>query len=230
MRKRIYNVIMHKAYDSFMIFAIIFSLVPLCFHDSNFIFIVLEYTTTLFFITDYILRWITADQLYDRCAYIRYPFSFFAVIDLISILPTFAPVNAGLRLLRLLRLAKALKALKILRYSKSIERIIRVIHRERRPLLAVCALAGGYVVISAMIMFQVEPDSFETFFDALYWAMVTLTTVGYGDVYPHTEIGRLVSMLSACVGIAIVALPTSIITAGYTAELNEENKHESVFH
>lgn len=224
MHKRIYNVIMHKAYDSFMIFAIILSLVPLCFHASYFIFVVIEYATTSVFIADYILRWITSDHLYDRYAYIRYPFSFFAVIDLISILPTFAPVNAGLRLLRLLRLAKALKALKILRYSKSIERIIRVIHRERRPLLAVCALAIGYVVISAMIMFQVEPDSFGTFFDALYWAMVTLTTVGYGDVYPHTEIGRLVSMLAACVGIAIVALPTSIITAGYTAELNEENK------
>lgn len=224
MRERIYSMISHKAYDSFMIFAITLSIVPLCFHESNFIFVVVEYTTTLLFMIDYILRWITADQLYDRCAYIRYPFGFFAVIDLISILPTFAPVNAGLRLLRLLRLAKALKALKILRYSKSIERIIKVIQKERRPLLAVCALAVGYVIVSAMIMFQVEPDSFGTFFDALYWAMVTLTTVGYGDVYPHTEIGRLVSMLSACVGIAIVALPTSIITAGYMAELNGGDK------
>lgn len=224
MRIRIFNVISHKAYDSFMIFVIILSLIPLCFHDTNSIFIAIEYITTTIFIIDYILRWITANHLYSRLAYIRYPFGFFAVIDLISILPTFAPVSAGLRLLRLLRLAKALKTLKILRYSKSIERIIRVMHRERRPLLAVCALACGYVVVSAMIMFQVEPDSFGTFFDALYWAMVTLTTVGYGDVYPHTEIGRLVSMLSACVGIAIVALPTSIITAGYTAELNEENK------
>ena len=224
MRERIYNMISHKAYDSFMIFAIVLSLVPLCFHNGNFVFTAIEYTTTATFVCDYILRWITACYQYNRFAYIRYPFSFFAVIDLISILPTFAPVNAGLRLLRLLRLAKALKALKILRYSKSIERIIRVIHRERRPLLAVCALAGGYVIVSAMIMFQVEPDSFGTFFDALYWAMVTLTTVGYGDVYPHTEIGRLVSMLSACVGIAIVALPTSIITAGYTAELGKENQ------
>ena len=205
-----------------MIFAIIASLIPLCFHETNAAFISIEYTTTAIFIVDYILRWITSGYIYDKYAYIRYPFSFFAIIDLISILPTFAPVNAGLRLLRLLRLSKALKALKILRYSRSIERIISVIHKERRPLLAVCALACGYVIVSAMIMFQVEPDSFDTFFDAVYWAMVTLTTVGYGDVYPHTEIGRLVSMLSACVGIAVVALPTSIITAGYMAELNRE--------
>ena len=215
---------MRKAYDAAMICAIVISIIPLYFHTVYPAFMAVEYITTAIFICDYILRWITAGYQYNRFAYLRYPFGFFAVIDLISILPTFAPVNAGLRLLRLLRLAKALKALKILRYSKSIERIIKVIQKERRPLLAVCALAVGYVIVSAMIMFQVEPDSFGTFFDALYWAMVTLTTVGYGDVYPHTEIGRLVSMLSACVGIAIVALPTSIITAGYMAELNGGDK------
>lgn len=224
MRAKLHNILMRKAYDAAMICAIVISIIPLCFHTAYPAFKAIEYITTAMFVCDYILRWITAGYQYNRFAYLRYPFGFFAVIDLISILPTFAPVNAGLRLLRLLRLAKALKALKILRYSKSIERIIKVIQKERRPLLAVCALAVGYVIVSAMIMFQVEPDSFGTFFDALYWAMVTLTTVGYGDVYPHTEIGRLVSMLSACVGIAIVALPTSIITAGYMAELNGGDK------
>lgn len=77
-------------------------------------------------------------------------------------------------------------------------------------------------MISALIMFQVEPDSFETFFDAIYWAVVTLTTVGYGDIYPTSDIGRVVSMLSSFMGIAIVALPTGIITAGYMNELNKE--------
>ena len=86
---------------------------------------------------------------------------------------------------------------------------------------AVCVLAGGYILLSALIMFQVEPDSFETFFDAFYWAVVTLTTVGYGDVYPTTDIGRVVSMISSFMGIAIVALPTGIITAGYMNELNK---------
>ena len=71
-------------------------------------------------------------------------------------------------------------------------------------------------------MFQVEPDSFDTFFDAIYWAVVTLTTVGYGDIYPTSEIGRIVSMTSSFMGIAIVALPTGIITAGYMRELSRE--------
>ena len=87
---------------------------------------------------------------------------------------------------------------------------------------AVCVLAGGYIALSVLIMFQVEPDSFDTFFDAIYWAVVTLTTVGYGDIYPTSEIGRIVSMMSSFMGIAIVALPTGIITAGYMRELSRE--------
>lgn len=87
---------------------------------------------------------------------------------------------------------------------------------------AVCVLACGYIALSALIMFQVEPDSFDTFFDAIYWAIVTLTTVGYGDIYPTSEIGRIVSMMSSFMGIAIVALPTGIITAGYMRELSRE--------
>ena len=87
---------------------------------------------------------------------------------------------------------------------------------------AVCVLACGDIELSALIMFQVEPDSFDTFFDAIYWAVVTLTTVGYGDIYPTSEIGRIVSMMSSFMGIAIVALPTGIITAGYMRELSRE--------
>ena len=93
---------------------------------------------------------------------------------------------------------------------------MNVIKREKRALAAVCVLAGGYIALSALIMFQVEPDSFDTFFDAIYWA------VGYGDIYPTSEIGRIVSMMSSFMEIAIVALPTGIITAGYMRELSRE--------
>lgn len=89
--------------------------------------------------------------------------------------------------------------------------------------MAVCILSGGYILLSALVMFQVEPESFKTFFDAIYWAVVTLTTVGYGDLYPVSDIGRVVSMISSVMGIAIVALPTGIITAGYMSELNKDN-------
>ena len=80
-------------------------------------------------------------------------------------------------------------------------------------------LALGYIVISALVVFNVEPDSFDSFFDAIYWATVSLTTMGYGDIYPVTQIGRVVTMVSSLFGIAIVALPAGIITAGYMDEL-----------
>ena len=81
--------------------------------------------------------------------------------------------------------------------------------------MAVCTLALGYIIVSALIVFNVEGDSFETFFEAIYWATVSLTTVGYGDIYPVTTAGRIITMISSIFGIAIVALPAGIITAGY---------------
>ena len=173
---------------------------------------------------DYILRWITADYRFEdnsKMAFLKYPFSFYAIVDLLSILPSLTVLNSGFKLLRLFRLNRAFKALKLLRYSRSFNLILSVVKRERKALIAVLVLAGGYILLSALIMFQVEPDSFETFFDAIYWAVVTLTTVGYGDIYPTSDMGRVVSMISSFMGIAIVALPTGIITAGYMEKLNE---------
>ena len=95
---------------------------------------------------------------------------------------------------------------------------------QRKVLSAVGSLAVAYILISALVIYNVEPDSFNTFFDAIYWATVSLTTVGYGDIYPVTVIGRLVTMLSSVLGIAIIALPAGVITAGYMSEIkNSDN-------
>lgn len=83
--------------------------------------------------------------------------------------------------------------------------------------------SAGYILLSALIMFSVEPSSVETFFDAVYWSVITLTTVGYGDIYPISDIGRVVSMISSLMGIAVVAMPTGIITAGFMNELYNIN-------
>ena len=74
-----------------------------------------------------------------------------------------------------------------------------------------------------MIIYNVEPDTFDTYFDAIYWATVSLTTVGYGDIYPVSTMGRIITMVSSVFGIAIVALPAGIITAGYMNELEKNN-------
>lgn len=220
-------------YDRFMLVCIAASILPLCFKETNALFRWLDRITVAVFIVDYLLRWATADYKFGGNpvkAYLRYPFSFYAIVDLLSILPSVTVLNTGFKLFRLFRLNKAFKALKLLRYSRSFNLIMSVIRRERRALMAVCVLAGGYILLSALIMFQVEPDSFATFFDVIYWAVVTLTTVGYGDIYPTSEIGRVVGMLSSFMGIAIVALPTGIITAGYRSELakpEEDGQRES---
>lgn len=234
-RRRVYEVIEVAGkddrdsliYDRFMFACIAASIFPLCFKETNAAFLWLDRATVSVFIVDYLLRWGTADLKYEKLgkwAFLRYPFSFFGIVDLLSILPSLTVLNGSFKLFRLFRLNRALRALKFLRYSRSFTLIINVIKREKRALAAVCVLAGGYIALSALIMFQVEPESFNTFFDAVYWAVVTLTTVGYGDIYPTSEIGRIVSMTSSFMGIAIVALPTGIITAGYMHELSREQR------
>lgn len=97
-----------------------------------------------------------------------------------------------------------------------------MVKNSKDALIAVCTFAVGYILVSALIIFNVEGDSFETFFDAIYWATVSLTTVGYGDIYQITTAGRIVTMISSFFGIAVVALPAGIITAGYMDALNDD--------
>ena len=235
MRKHIYEIIekaegndrLSAVYDYSMIVIIILSLIPLAFKtDSNFL-IVLDKSTVAVFIIDYFLRWLTADYKFSKkgvSSFLKYPFSLMAIIDLISILPSLSIINSGFKVLRVLRMIRAMRVfrvLKAMRYSKSFEIIGNVLRSSKESLLAVCALAGGYIMVSALIIFNVEPDSFNSFFDAVYWATVSLTTVGYGDIYPVSTMGRIITMISSVFGIAIVALPAGIITAGYMNEIDK---------
>ncbi len=241
MRKRIYEIIeksngkdiISSIYDYLMIVIIIVSLVPLAFKSDTKVFVIIDKACVTIFIIDYLLRWITADYKYEKkgiVSFLRYPFSFMAIIDLLSILPSLTIINDGLKVLRVLRMIRALRVLRVfkaMRYSKSFEIIGNVLHSSRDSLIAVCALAGGYILVSALVVFNVEPDSFESFFDAVYWATVSLTTVGYGDIYPVSKVGRIITMISSVFGIAIVALPAGIITAGYMNEIEKDkNKGE----
>ena len=131
-------------------------------------------------------------------------------------------MNKGFKALRLLRMVRALRAIRFIRESRSFRVIGNVLRRERALLLSVGALAVGYVLACALVVFNVEPDSFGTFFDAVYWACVSLTTVGYGDIYPVSDLGRVVTMLSSLIGVALIALPAGIITGGYMDEMRRE--------
>lgn len=238
MRKRLFEIIeksngndkFSTIYDIFMLITIMASLVPLAFKHSDYTFVLIDKICVTIFILDYFLRLLTADLKYEDKSiksFVKYPFSFMAIIDLLAILPSLSVINQGFKTLRLFRMIRAFRVFRVfkaLRYSKSMERIITVLKNSKDSLSAVGTLAIAYILISALIIFNVEPDSFNDFYDAIYWATVSLTTVGYGDIYPITAIGKFVSMISSLFGIAIVALPSGIITAGYLKELGKENE------
>ena len=239
-RRRLYEVIeksnnkdlASSIYDIFMILTILTSLVPLFFKKDNQAFKIIDKVTVSIFIIDYLLRWITADyKLHKKpiVAILMYPFTFMALIDLLSILPSLSIINQGFKALRVLRMIRAFRVVrvfKVARYSKSFRIIGNVLKNSKEPLIAVCVLALGYIFISALIIYNVEPDSFKNFFAAIYWATVSLTTVGYGDIYPVSTLGRTITMISSIFGIAIVALPAGIITAGYMNEINKKKDEE----
>ena len=239
MRKRIFEIIEVAAphdkasmvYDSFMFGVILCSLIPLAFKTTNPGFELIGSIASCVFMIDYILRLSTADYKLERgkISFLLYPFTGMAIIDLLSILPAFSALFTSLRLTQLVRTFRTFRvfrAFKAFRYIKSLRIIAEVIRSQRRPLMAVCTMAAGYVSISALIVFNIEPQTFDSFFEAIYWATVSLTTVGYGDIYPVTTTGRVVTMLSSFVGIAVVALPSGIITAGYMEEIRAERSAE----
>ena len=226
MRNRLYSLLNGDGraamwYGRVMTILIVASLLPLCFKGSSPILETIEYACVLVFIVDYLARWATADLKLRKGAlsFLIYPFTPMAIIDLVSILPVFNALNDALRTLRVLRLFRALRAFKLIRYSKSTSAIAAVFEKQREALLAVLCLAIAYILVSALVIFNVEPDTFNTFFDAVYWAVVSLTTVGYGDLYPYSDVGRTIAMISSLMGVAVVALPSGIITAGMLDEL-----------
>lgn len=237
MRKKIYEIIepsddggkLSSVYDLIMMSTIVISIIPLAFKTDNLFFRWIDYITVAIFILDYILRLVTADIKLKKsvASFFLYPITPMAIIDLLSILPSVTVLNSGFRLLKLFRLLRTLKVLhafKFLRYSKSFEIISNVFKKQKKVLAAVATMAVAYVLVSALVIYNVEPESFETFFDAIYWATISLTTVGYGDIYPVSTIGRIVTMISSVFGIAIIALPSGVITAGYLAEINKDDE------
>lgn len=237
MRKRLYEIIEQYRdkdwasliYDIVMLVAIVASIVPLMFVEDHPAFKIIEIVTVTLFIIDYLLRWITADYRLGKkgMSFMMYPFTGWAIIDLLSILPGLSLVGRGFKIFRLTRLLRILRLFKLFRYSDKIQVLWKVLRKEKSVLLTVLGIAVFYVFLTALIMFNAEPHvnpvtgakTFEDFFDALYWATVTLTTVGYGDMIPVTDIGRFVSMLSSLFGVAIIALPSGVITASYLDEL-----------
>lgn len=221
-----------QVYDCIMLIAIIIGTAPLLFRVQHPIFWYFDVFSGACYIVDYLLRWTISDFHSNKpkwVAFLTYPFTPIAIIDLLSILPTINLLQPVFKLTRISRLFKILRFIKIVHYFEPLEIFVTVVKKQRKLLLAVLSLAFFDIFITAIIMFQTEKEIdpvtgeyiFKTFFDAFYWAACTLTTVGYGDLYPVSNLGRTISIFSSLLGIAVIALPSSIITAGYIEELRK---------
>ena len=231
-RKTIYEIVGQsednktgKIYDGFMIICIISSIMPLCSTEQNILFYFIDKITVTVFIIDYILRLITADYSSDKTGimpFIIYPLRPMAIVDLLSILPSLTDLSYAFKVFRIIRLFKSVRVFKFFRYSKNIQIIINVLARKKDALIAVGVMALSYIFITALIVFQVEPYTFNNFFHALYWATISLATVGYGDIYPISNLGKMISMVSSLLGVAVVALPSGIIISGFMEEIEKK--------
>lgn len=226
---------MSRIYDRVMLVAIVIGIFPLLFRTHYELFWYFDLVSCVCFIVDYLLRWVTSvirSEKHSWVAAVRYPFTPMAIIDLLSILPTINLLTPTFKVARVSRLLRLLRVVKVIRYFEPLEIIIAVIRKQMKILQAVLSVALFYIFVTAMIMFNAEEDInpetgeylFESFFDAFYWASCTLTTVGYGDLYPISTTGRVISIISSMVGIAIIALPSGVITAGYLDELRERKE------
>jgi len=231
-RKKIYQMVhiyekntISVIYKYFMSIVIIISMIPLMLKEEILLLKYAEFICLIVFGVDYILRWSTADYKFgvkSMVSFVKYPFRLISIIDFMSIVALLISITGYFDKFEAASVFTVFRIIRIFRYSKSARTILGILKKSRKPLSAVGGLAIGYIVVSAIIIFNVEPESFQTFFDAVYWATVSLTTVGYGDIYPITFLGRIVAMISSFFGIAIVALPAGIVTAEYLNVIKTE--------
>ncbi|SEL74921.1 MULTISPECIES: ion transporter [unclassified Butyrivibrio] len=188
----------------------------------------IEKWTVLFFAIDYILRAICSKCLYpdrsDFMALVLYFFSFSGIIDLLSFLPYYMPFffPAGAAAFRMFRVARIFRLFRINAYYDSLNVITEVIKSKSQQLLSSVFIIAVMMLASSLCMYSLEheaqPDVFENAFSGIWWAASTLLTVGYGDIYPKTILGKVFGILLAFLGVGIVAIPTGIISAGFVEQ------------
>ncbi len=197
----------------------------------------IEFVSIIIFTVEYALRIWTANLLYPELnpirARIRYVTSPMAIIDLISILPFLVPVLHTYNLVgvRVFRLVRLLRIFKLNRYSDALAAIGDVFRRKSQQMVASVFFVFMILILASLLIYYAEhdaqPDQFENAFSGLWWAVATLTTVGYGDLYPITPLGRFLGAVIAILGIGMVAVPTSILSAGFMEMLEKETSGEN---
>lgn len=196
---------------------------------------VIEYVSVALFSVEYVLRvWSSREApgiTNPITGRIRFASRPLMLIDLLAIVPAYVPfLGVDLRFARALRLMRVFRIMRVARYSAAMQALGRVfLHRRHELILTGSALGLVLVISSSALYFTergVQPDSFGSIPETMWWAVATLTTVGYGDVYPMTNFGRLLGGIVALLGVCVVAIPTAIIGAGFMDELRSSRSHD----
>jgi voltage-gated potassium channel len=234
-----YDDLEKQKYDLFDVFlavliilnvsSVILETVPSLYERFGHLFKGFEVFSVIVFTIEYVLRlWsCTEKNEYKAPVWgrIKYAFSFMALVDLFSFLPFYLPmvISADLRFLRALRLFRLIRVLKIGHYSEAVKSFGRVIKAKKAELLTAIFAMIILLVISSSLLYFVEhdaqPDKFGSIPDAMWWGVVTLTTVGYGDIYPITVLGKFLASIMSLLGIGLFALPAGILSAGFIEEI-----------
>ena len=240
-----------KFYDIFSAFAIFVNLAVTFLYTYAHIRVQHGYTlqtiesiTIAFFAFDYVLRLWTAEIRYPvktrREATFKYVFSFTGLIDLLSFLPHYLPIffPVGAVAFRMFRVVRLFKLFRINPYHDSLSVIGEVLSSKRQQLLSSVFIILVLTLASSLCMYSVEnvaqPDVFTDAFSGIWWAVMTILTVGYGEIYPITTLGKLLALVITFLGVGMVAIPTAIISAGFVDQysrikrLSEFAKEEEV--
>ncbi len=180
-----------------------------------------EWIVTIIFTIEYFFR------IYVLRRPFSYIFSFYGIVDLLSVLPTYLSIfltgGSGLLVIRALRLLRVFRILKLSRYTKEAGFILRALKESRHKLSVFLAAILTVVTILGTLMYMVEGEEngFTSIPQCIYWAIVTLTTVGYGDIAPHTNLGKFIASFVMILGYSIIAVPTGIVAVAFNKTADE---------
>ena len=178
----------------------------------------IELVSVIVFTIEYVLRIYVADKK------LKFIFSFFGIIDLLAILPFYLSFGIDLRSLRALRFVRLFRLFKLVRYNKALKHFAKAIRIAKEEIMLFLFITLILIYLSAVGIYYFEhdaqPEHFSSIFDSLWWAIITLTTVGYGDVYPITIGGRVFTFFILMIGLGIVAIPTGILSSALTRAID----------
>jgi voltage-gated potassium channel len=248
LRKRVREIVdiakpgdgLSKAFDIFIITLIGLNVIALILESVKSIqafaprlFSIFEYVSVIIFSLEYFARvWSSVEiSIYKKplSGRLRFMVTPLAIVDLLAILPFYLPFTGiDLRFLRILRMMRIFRVAKLGRYSQSLQMLQRVMVAKKEQLVCSLFILLLLVIVAASMLYYVEngvqPENYSSIPAAMWWAISTLTTVGYGDVYPVTGLGKLMASVIAVLGIGMFALPTGILGAGFVEEMGQRQK------